>query len=83
MLLYLVCVLEADKRFDMKKMYEITAGIDQPAKSDITKQVGTKTATAGSYQSELDSLTKKYFPKPRFHLFQMKEKIKIIRRHLR
>ena len=56
-------VLEADKRFDMKKMYEITAGIDQPAKSNVPKQVGSKTSPAGSYQSELDSLSKKIFPK--------------------
>ncbi len=69
-------VLEADKRFDMKKMYEITAGIDQPAKSDITKQVGTKTATAGSYQSELDSLTKKIFPQTEIPLISDERKNK-------
>ena len=55
-------VLEADKRFDMKKMYEITAGIDQPAKTNNPKPDSAKTAKPGNYESELLSLTNKIFP---------------------
>ncbi|MBA4406678.1 flagellar biosynthesis protein FlhF [bacterium] len=69
-------VLEGDKRFDMKKMYEITAGVDQPAKPTESNQTGTKQATAESYQSELDSLTKRIFPKTEIPLLSDERKNK-------
>lgn len=54
-------VIEGDKRFDMKKMYEITAGIDQPIKrgGDQTKY----NSSNENITSELDELTKKIFDK--------------------
>ena len=54
-------VIEGDKRFDVKKMYEITAGLDQPVDKEeveIKKEIETENK---SYESELSELTKKIF----------------------
>ncbi len=54
-------VLEGDKRFDMKKMYEITAGTDKPLKTGSETKKSSETSNKKSYQAELDSLSKKIF----------------------
>jgi flagellar biosynthesis protein FlhF len=54
-------VLESDKRFGLKKMYEITAGIDQPSKSNFESNIGQNIPPSENYNSELDSLTKKIY----------------------
>ncbi|MCX6169926.1 MAG: flagellar biosynthesis protein FlhF [Ignavibacteriales bacterium] len=57
-------VLENDKRFNLKKMYEITAGIDQPAKASVDNRVEQKKPSSETYKSELEALTKKIYQKP-------------------
>lgn len=54
-------VLEGDKRFNLKKMYEITAGIDQPAKSNVNSHIEQKIPSSENYKSELEALTKKIY----------------------
>ncbi|MFA7228382.1 MAG: hypothetical protein WC061_05045, partial [Melioribacteraceae bacterium] len=43
-------VLEGDKRFEMKKMYEITAGVDQPAKFNDNSGEEPVSLKSGSYE---------------------------------
>jgi flagellar biosynthesis protein FlhF len=57
-------VIEGDKRFNMKKVYEITAGVDQPIKSTSEKDSGNKTQSSKSYENELETLSKKIFENP-------------------
>ncbi|MEW6701932.1 MAG: flagellar biosynthesis protein FlhF [Bacteroidota bacterium] len=54
-------VIEADKRFDMKKMYEITAGVDQPVKIGGPKHSSSKAASVKNYESEIEELSKKIY----------------------
>lgn len=56
-------VIEGDKRFGMKKMYEITAGIDQPLNEKLTKEK-SKT-TIEDYKTELENISKKIFDDPK------------------
>lgn len=52
-------VIEGDKRYGMKKMYEITAGIDQPIKE---KSVSKKSdEVIDNYKTELEKLSQKIF----------------------
>lgn len=69
-------VLEGDKRFNMQKMYEITAGIDQPAKVDELKEGAAETPMAESYATELDALSKKIFPEREISLISDERKTK-------
>lgn len=55
-------VIEGDKRFGVKKMFEITAGIDQDVKSPNPKKE-TQSKPQKSYESEIEELTKKIFEK--------------------
>jgi len=52
-------VIEGDKRFGMKKMYEITAGIDQPLQNKLDKEKSK--LTIDDYKAELDKLTQKIY----------------------
>lgn len=54
-------VLEGDKRYGMKKMYEITAGIDQPIQPKSEKEIKESLPTHSSFHSELEELTKKIY----------------------
>ncbi|PKL83974.1 MAG: flagellar biosynthesis protein FlhF [Ignavibacteriae bacterium HGW-Ignavibacteriae-3] len=54
-------VLESDKRYNMKKMYEITAGVDQPSKPSPSNGTASNKSGSNNYESELDALTKKIF----------------------
>ncbi len=56
-------VIEGDKRFGMKKMYEITAGIDQPLNEKLTKEK-SKT-TIEDYKTELEKISKRIFEEPK------------------
>lgn len=67
-------VIEGDKRFGMKKMYEITAGIDQPLKEKLTKQQAK--STIEDYKLELEKLSKKIFEEPKQDLNKQTEKKK-------
>jgi flagellar biosynthesis protein FlhF len=67
-------VLEGDKRFNLKKMYEITAGIDQPAKSKIESNIEQKLSSPENYKSELEALTKKIYNKTEVSLDERKNK---------
>lgn len=55
--------IEGEKRFNMKKMYEITAGIDEPSNSKTAKINNIQKSTHKSLNVELDELTKKIFGK--------------------
>lgn len=52
-------VIENDKRYGMKKMYEITAGIDQPVQTKTQKQSREELDSIDDFHSELEKLTKK------------------------
>ncbi len=56
-------VIESDKRFDMKKMYEITAGIDEPLKTEGEKTAERYSSEKKKYISELEELSKKIYGK--------------------
>src|SRR5664279_4920133 len=55
--------IEGEKRFNMKKMYEITAGIDEPSQSKTSKTIANQKYSQNSLNLELDELTKKIFGK--------------------
>jgi len=54
-------VIEADKRFNMNKMYEITAAIDQPAGSRSAGFPEGTTSDKKSYDEELNELSHKIY----------------------
>ena len=55
-------VIENDKRYGMKKMYEITAGIDQPAPAKSVKPSRDEFDAIDNFQAELEKLTRKINP---------------------
>jgi flagellar biosynthesis protein FlhF len=55
--------IEGEKKFNMKKMYEITAGIDEPSHSKTSKTSDSLRNTHKSLNLELDELTNKIFGK--------------------
>lgn len=55
-------VIENDKRYGMKKMYEITAGIDQPAPAKPSKPSRDEFDAIDNFQAELEKLTRKINP---------------------
>jgi len=55
--------IEGDKRFNMKKMYEITAGVDEPVHSKTLKSISLQKNSQKLLNMELDELTKKIFGK--------------------
>ncbi len=54
-------VIEADKRFEMKKMYEITAGLDHPANPADNTATPEPVENKKTYETEVKELTKKIF----------------------
>ncbi|KAF0151657.1 MAG: flagellar biosynthesis protein FlhF [Ignavibacteria bacterium] len=52
-------VIENDKRYGLKKMYEITAGIDQPVKAKTPNPSREEFDAIDNFQTELEKLTKK------------------------
>jgi len=55
-------VIEGDRRFDSKKMFEITAGIDKTIKKpQVPSTVTAREHAQKKYESEIDNLTKKVF----------------------
>jgi flagellar biosynthesis protein FlhF len=56
-------VIEGEKRYGMKNMYEITAGIDQPIRQVASKTVKEKNDPAGKFKEELEKLTKSIYGK--------------------
>jgi flagellar biosynthesis protein FlhF len=67
-------VIENDKRFDMKKMYEITAGIDQPVTSTIPEVAKENPKLPDNFQSELEELTRRIYGKAETKLETDKKK---------
>ncbi|MCX7875636.1 MAG: flagellar biosynthesis protein FlhF [Melioribacteraceae bacterium] len=65
-------VIEGDKRFGMKKMYEITAGIDQPLKEKLTKEQAK--TTIDDYKLELENLSRKIYEEPKQQKQEEKKK---------
>jgi flagellar biosynthesis protein FlhF len=57
-------VIEGDKRFNMKKVYEITAGVDQPIKQATEKEGSSKATASTSFENELEALSKRIFENP-------------------
>src|ERR1035437_2472687 len=55
--------IEGEKRFNMKKMYEITAGMDEPSRLKSSKTMIMQNTSQKSLNLELDELTKKIFGK--------------------
>lgn len=66
--------IEGDKRFGMKKMYEITAGIDQPLKEKLTKEQSK--STIEDYKTELEKISKKIYEEPKNEVKKQNEKKK-------
>jgi flagellar biosynthesis protein FlhF len=56
-------VIDGDQKYNMQKVYEITAGIDQPIKANPTKKPVQKSSVTDNYTKELESLSKKIFEK--------------------
>ena len=56
-------VIENEKRFGMKKMYEITAGIDQPVQSKAKEAEKEEEPAGDNFHSELQELTKRIYGK--------------------
>jgi flagellar biosynthesis protein FlhF len=54
-------VIEGDKRFNMTKMYEITAGIDNAGQKSIGRNISESQNIKKSYDAEVEELTKKIF----------------------
>jgi flagellar biosynthesis protein FlhF len=69
-------VIEGDKRFNMKKVYEITAGVDQPIKSTPENDSGNKIQSSKSFENELDALSKKIFENPEIPIVSSERKNK-------
>lgn len=56
-------VIENDKRYGMKKMYEITAGIDQPVPAKQSRASREEFDSIDNFQAELEKLTRKINPR--------------------
>ena len=69
-------VIENDKRFNMKKMYEITAGLDHTVPSDANKTNKEKVSQSDNFHSELEELTKKIYGKVEAKQGTEKKKVK-------
>ncbi len=54
-------VIEGEKRFNMKKMYEITVGVDQPVR--INKSAAQNLDYNSNFNSELEKLSNKIYGK--------------------
>jgi len=54
-------IIEGDKRYGMKNMYEITAGIDQVLPSKNAKQTVSPQSNGSTFQNELEKLSQKIY----------------------
>lgn len=59
-------VIENDKRYGMKKMYEITAGIDQPSHSKTQNATRDEFDAIDNFQTELEKISKKIYPRSEY-----------------
>jgi len=69
-------VIENDKRYGMKKMYEITAGIDQPAQNKAPKASREEFDAIDNFQAELEKLTKRITPRTETKYIEAEKKQK-------